>query len=261
MVNPDEKGTPMDLKLKGKKAVITGASRGVGRAIALGLAAEGTDLVLGAAHPDGVAQVAREAEALGVKATPLTVDLGDAHQVTVFMEQAQKALGAMDILINNAGIFPQGWCQDIPLADWQRTLDINLTAAFLTSQAFAKTNLDAGRPGKIININSQAAFHGSTTGHVHYAASKAGMAAMTVSMARELSPKGITVNGVALGIVHTDLIADSMAAHPGYYESRIPIGHVAEPEEVANIVVFLASAPANYITGATLDASGGMLMR
>ncbi len=129
--------------------------------------------------------------------------------------------------------------------DWNKTLDVNLTAPFLTAQYFAKQNLAAQRPGRIININSQAAFHGSTTGHTHYAASKGGMTAMTISMARELSPKGITVNGIALGIVETDLMAEG----------------IAKTEEVAGIAVFLASAPAAYLTGTTLDATGGMLMR
>lgn len=251
----------MDLKLKGKKAIITGASRGVGHAIAIGLAKEGVDLVCAAAHLDGVTKTAEEVEALGVKACPMAVDLSDPDAVTGFMKKAEDALGEMDILVNDAGIFLQGWCQDIPLEDWQKTFNVNLTAAFLTSQYFAKRNLELGRPGKIINVNSQAAFHGSTTGHVHYAASKAGMTAMTISMARELSPHGITVNGVALGIVETDMIKKSMEEHPGYYESRIPIGHVAKPEEVANVVVFLASEPASYMTGATVDVTGGMLMR
>ncbi len=251
----------MDLKLKGKKAIITGASRGVGRAIALGLAAEGVDLVLGSTRLEGVEAVAAEAREMGVIATAIAVDVGDAEDVRRFMEAAHRALGQMDILVNDAGIFLQGWCQDIPLEDWQRTLDVNLTGAFLTSQSFAQANLAAGRPGKIININSQAAFHGSTTGHVHYAASKAAMTAMTISMARELSPHGITVNGVALGIVETDMVRQGIEDRPGYYESRIPIGRVAKPEEIAGIVVFLASAPASYLPGATIDATGGMLMR
>lgn len=110
-------------------------------------------------------------------------------------------------------------------------------------------------------MTSQAAFNGSTTGHSHYAASKAGMVALTISMARELSSKGITVNGVAPGVVETDLIRESIIAKPGYYEGRIPMGRVAQPEDVANIVVFLASEPASYLTGTTIDVTGGMLMR
>ncbi len=251
----------MDLKLEGKNAVVTGASRGVGRAVALGLATEGVNLVLCASHPGKIEAVAEEARSFGVKAWGLVADLGNAESTLAFMQAAEEHLGTLDILVNNAGIWLQGWCQDIPLEDWQRTLDVNLTGPFLTSQYFAKVNLKANRPGKIINVNSQAAFNGSTTGHAHYAASKAGMTALTISMARELSPHGITVNGVALGMVSTDMTKDAIANKPGYYESRIPLGRVAEPEDVANIIVFMASAPANYLTGTTIDATGGMLMR
>ena len=252
----------MDLKLAGKNAIITGASRGVGRAIALGLAQEGVNVAVCASHLGGAIEtVAEEARGLGVRATALAADMGDAGQVLAMMKAAEDFFGTLDILVNNAGIWLQGWCQDIPLADWQRSLDVNLTGAFLTSQYFARVNLEKGRPGKIINVNSQAAFNGSTTGHAHYAASKAGMTAMTISMARELSPKGITVNGVALGIVETDMTKQAIADHPGYYEGRIPMGRVAKPVDVANIVVFLASEPAGYLTGTTVDVTGGMLMR
>ncbi|MDO4287909.1 MAG: SDR family oxidoreductase [Eubacterium sp.] len=252
----------MDLKLKGKNAVITGASRGVGRAIALGLAREGVNVAVCASHlGETIEAVAQAARDCGVRAVALAADMGDSAQVLRLMDEAKTFLGTLDILVNNAGIWLQGWCQDIPLEDWERSMDVNLTGPFLTSQYFAKANLEAGRPGKIININSQAAFNGSTTGHAHYAASKAGMTAMTISMARELSPKGITVNGVALGIVETDMTKQAIADKPGYYEGRIPIGRVAKPEDVANIVVFLASEPAGYLTGTTIDATGGMLMR
>lgn len=252
----------MDLKLKGKNAVVTGASRGVGRAIALGLAKEGVNLVICASRMgEAIEAVAKEAQALGVNAYPLAADMGNAQSTLDFMQKAEALLGDLDILVNNAGIWLQGWCQEIELTDWQRSLDVNLTGPFLTSQYFAKVNLEKGRFGKIINVNSQAAFNGSTTGHAHYAASKAGMVALTISMARELSNKGITVNGVALGIVATDMTKEAREKSPGYYETRIPIGRVAEPEEIANIIVFMASEPAGYLTGTTIDATGGMLMR
>lgn len=252
----------MNLKLKGKNAVITGASRGVGRAIALGLAAEGVNVVVTARSQSAeLLAVVEAAQALGVKAYPLAASMSSADEVVLMMKEAEALLGDLDILINNAGIWLTGWIDEIPLEDWQQTLDVNLTAPFLTSQYFAQTNLAKKRPGRIININSQAAFNGSTTGHAHYAASKAGMVALTISMARELSAKGITVNGIALGVVNTDMIRDQLAAQPGYYESRIPIGRVAEPEDIANIVVFMASEPAAYLTGTTIDATGGMLMR
>ena len=252
----------MDLKIKGKNAVITGASRGVGRAIALGLAKEGVNVAVCASRPgQAIEAVAEEARSFGVRAEVLTADMGSSEAVLKLMKEAEVLFGDLDILVNNAGIWLQGWCEAIPLEDWQRSLDVNLTGPFLTSQYFAKSNLEKERPGKIININSQAAFNGSTTGHAHYAASKAGMTAMTISMARELSPKGITVNGVALGIVETDMTRQAIKDKPGYYEGRIPIGRVAKPEDVANIVVFLASEPASYLTGATIDVTGGMLMR
>jgi Dehydrogenases with different specificities (related to short-chain alcohol dehydrogenases) len=252
----------MDLKLKGKNAIITGGSRGVGRAIALGLAAEGVNVVVTARKKSKeLSEVVEEAKSLGVNAYPLGVSMNNADDVGKMMKAAEALLGDLDILINNAGIWLTGWIQDIPLSDWEETMDVNLTAPFLTSQYFAKINLKKKRPGRIININSQAAFNGSTTGHAHYAASKAGMVALTISMARELSSKGITVNGIALGIVNTDMIRDNLEANPGYYESRIPIGRVAQPEDVANIAVFMVSEPASYLTGTTIDATGGMLMR
>lgn len=252
----------MDLKLKGKNAIITGGSRGIGRAIALGLAAEGVNVVItGRSQSPELMAVVEEARTLGVKAFPLAASMANADEVMIMMKEAEALLGDLDILINNAGIWLTGWIQDISLSDWEQTMDVNLTAPFLTSQYFAKINLEKNRPGKIININSQAAFNGSTTGHAHYAASKAGMVALTVSMARELSSKGITVNGIALGVVDTDMIRENIESNPGYYESRIPIGRVAQPEDIANIVVFMASEPASYLTGTTIDATGGMLMR
>ena len=259
-----ESGTSikMDLKLTGKNAIITGGSRGVGRAIALGLAAEGVNVVVTARKSSKeLLEVVEEAKSMGVKAYPLGANMNNADDVQVMMKEAEALLGDLDILINNAGIWLTGWIQDIPLSDWEETMDVNLTAPFLTSQYFAKINLARQRPGRIININSQAAFNGSTTGHAHYAASKAGMVALTISMARELSSHGITVNGIALGVVDTDMIRDKIAANPGYYESRSPLGRVAQPEDIANIVVFMASEPASYLTGTTIDATGGMLMR
>lgn len=121
--------------------------------------------------------------------------------------------------------------------------------------------MDGKQGGKILNITSQAAFHGSTTGHAHYAASKAGVVAFTVSAAREVAPQGINVNAIALGIVETSMIQEALKARPDYYISRIPIGRVAQPEDIARIAAFMVSDAASYITGATIDATGGMLMR
>ena len=247
--------------LSGKNAVITGASRGVGKAAALALAAEGVNLAVCARTLDALQDTVKEGLHEGVQIYAFAVDLNDPEQTVQFMRDAENALGGMDILINNAGIWLSGKCTDIPLEDWQNTMNVNLTAPFLTSQYFARSNIEKRRPGKIININSQAAFNGSTSGHVHYAASKAGLTAMTVSMARELGPSGITVNGIALGMVDTDLIRDAYFKNEAAYNARLPIGRLAEPEEIAGILVFMAGSGSDYLTGATVDASGGMLMR
>lgn len=252
----------MDLRLAGKKAVVTGASRGIGRAIALGLAAEGVDLVVtGSRVGEALLKTAAMAGELGVSARAVGADMGTEKAVLAMMEEALETLGEIDILVNNAGVFLQGWSWELPLEDWRRTLDINLTGAFIASQYFARVNLERGRPGRIVNINSQAAFNGSTSGHAHYAASKAGMTAMTISMARELSAQGITVVGLAPGIVKTEMIKDSLQEDPTRYAERIVMGRAAEAFEIADAAVFLASERAGYITGATIDISGGMLMR
>ena len=252
----------MDLHLKGKNALITGGSRGVGRAIALGLAQEGVNIVFTATRltPE-VDETLKKIRSFGVSATALAVDLKDNQAALAMIITAKEFLGQLDILVNNAGIWLQGWVEDISLEDWDLSMEVNLKAPFILSQYFARVNLSQGRAGKIINVNSQAAFNGSTTGHAHYAASKAGMTALTVSMARELSKKGITVNAIALGVVETDMIRAQIEENPGYYEGRIPLGRVAKPEEIADIVVFMASSRAAYLTGATIDATGGMLMR
>ncbi|MFD2924829.1 SDR family NAD(P)-dependent oxidoreductase [Halobacillus naozhouensis] len=173
----------------------------------------------------------------------------------------QRRFGTADFLVNNAAIWPTSYVKDMSLTEWNETLDINLRSVFLTSQTFANHCLNENKRGKILNITSQAAFNGSTTGHAHYAASKSGMIGFSISLARELAKDGINVNNLALGIVETDMIKDKLEKNQNYYLNRIPLGRVAEPREIADIASFLVSEKANYITGATLDATGGMLMR
>ncbi|MBU5440150.1 3-oxoacyl-ACP reductase FabG [Tissierella sp. MSJ-40] len=252
----------MDLKLKDKCAVVTGGSRGVGRGICVALAKEGVNIVINYSRNDKAALEAKEeVEKLGSKAIIVKADIGTPEGCQLLIDEGEKAFGNVDILINNAGVWPKNWIQDIPLDEWNKTIDVNLTSVFLTSQAFLRKNLEKKRPGRILNVTSQAAFNGSTTGHAHYAASKSGVVALTVSMAREVAKYGINVNAIALGIVETDMIKDALDKNKDYYLSRIPVGRVATAEDIANIVTFLVSEPASYITGATIDASGGMLMR
>ncbi|MGL5514528.1 MAG: SDR family NAD(P)-dependent oxidoreductase [Sporomusa sp.] len=252
----------MELKLSGKIALVTGASSGVGRSIALALAQEGVKVVIGHCRDGQNAQaVVNDIKKIGSDGTAVDADIANAEQCRLLYEQAGQAFGNVDILINNAGIWPTNWISDIPLAEWDKTIDVNLTAVFLLSQLFIKEKLERKKGGKILNITSQAAFYGSTTGHAHYAASKAGVVAFTVSAAREVAAHNINVNAIALGIVETNMIKNALTAQPDYYAKRIPIGRVAQPEDIAKIAVFMVSDAAAYITGATIDATGGMLMR
>lgn|SRR5699024_665090 len=252
----------MDLDINGKNAIVTGGSRGVGREIALALAREGANVVLTyRGNYSQAEETVADIQALGRVALAIQTDLGKAEEAVTLIDESINNFGTVDLLINNAAVWPTSYVKDMSLKEWNETLDVNLTSVFLTSQAFANHCLTKDKKGKILNITSQAAFHGSTTGHAHYAASKAGLVGFTVSLARELAEVGINVNNLALGIVETDMIKESLEKNNDYYLNRIPLGRAASPKEVAEIATFLVSEKANYITGATLDATGGMLMR
>ena len=172
-------------------------------------------------------------------------------------------MGQVDILINNAAIWLTSYIRDMSAEDFRRTLDVNLIGPFLLCKRFINYCIDNNRKGKIVNMTSQAAFHGSTSGHAHYASSKAGLVGFTISLAREVARYGINVNAVAPGIMESKMVSaivDDSERREKYLE-RIPIGHIATVEEIARVVLFLVSSQADYMTGATLDATGGMLMR
>jgi 3-oxoacyl-[acyl-carrier protein] reductase len=251
----------MDLKLKGKNAIVTGAASGVGAATAEALAEEGANVVISDINEERAATVAERCAARGVKAVALRTDLCSEADSVGMIDQAEELLGPIDILINNAGMWPTNFVVDIPIAEWRRTFDLNLTAVFLSSQRFVQKVLARGGRGKILNITSQAAFNGSTTGHAHYAAAKSGVVTFTISLSREVAQKGINVNALALGMVETPMNASVLATNREYYEKRIQIGRVAQPLEIARFAVFLVSGCADYFTGATYDATGGMIAR
>ena len=253
----------MDLNLADKVALVTGGSRGLGRAICLGLAAEGVKLAVNSLSSRVTArELAEQIKAeYAVETLPIAGDVAKHSDVRQIFDRTESALGPIDILVNNAGIWPTAYVKDMTQQQWEKTQQVNLTGPFLCCREAVRRWLDAGRTGRIVNVGSQAAFYGSTSGHAHYAASKAGLVALTVSLAREVAPHGIHVNGVAPGMMNTEMARKALKADQQRYLDRIPVQRIAEPAEVANVVVFLASDRASYMTGATVDVTGGMLMR
>ena len=260
----------MDLKLRDKVAIVTGGSRGLGRAIVVGLATEGAkvainyyrDIARGIDLVEEATVLAQEVKArFGVEALPVAADVAKAAEIEQMFNLTETAFGPVDVLVNNAGIWPTAYVKDMTEEQWNATIGVNLTGPFLTCREAVRRWLAAGRKGRIVNITSQAAFHGSTTGHAHYAASKAGLVTFSISLAREVAPQGIHVNLVAPGMMQTEMARDALEQNLTEYMKRIPLRRVSDPAEVADAVVYLCSDRASYITGATLDVTGGMLMR
>lgn len=253
----------MDLHLQDKVAIVTGASRGLGRAISLGLAAEGVKIAVNYRRNAEEAEdvVARIKSTYGVAALAVQADVAKEADVLEIFRRTEERFSTVDVLVNNAGVWPTAYVKDMTEQEWSDTFSVNLTGPFLTCRAAVRRWLAEGRPGRIVNVSSQAAFRGSTTGHAHYAASKAGLVALTVSLAREVAPHGIHVNAVAAGMMATDMAREALDRDAQAYIERIPLGRIADPAEIAQVVVFLSSDRASYMTGATVDVSGGMLMR
>ena len=253
----------MDLHLQDKVALVTGGSRGLGRAICLGLAAEGAKVAVNYRRGEAAASAVVEAmqNLHSAQGIALQANVAKSADVVRMFEQCEEDLGPIDILVNNAGLWPTAYVREMTEEEWDATFDVNLKGAFLTCREAVCRWLDTGRGGRIVNISTQAAFHGSTTGHAHYAASKAALVNFTVSLAREVARSGIFVNSVAPGMMRTDMAQDALEENEEKYIQRTPLGRIAEPAEIADTVVFLASNRASYTTGATFDATGGMLMR
>ena len=253
----------MDLHLVDKVALVTGGSRGLGRAICLALAAEGAKVVVNYRRdPQAAADVVAEIDGtFGAKAMAVRGDVAKEADVVEMFSLAEESFSRVDVLVNNAAVCPTGPVKDMTQQEWSSTLQTNLTGTFLTSREMVRRLLAAGRGGRIVNIASVAAFRGSTTGHAPYDASKGGMVSLTVSLAREVAADGIAVNAVAPGMMLTEMTAATLAAGEEKYLSRIPLRRIGDPAEIADVVAFLASQRASYMTGATVDVSGGMLMR
>ena len=251
----------MEFGLQGKNALVIGGTKGLGRATCELFAQEGTNVIAVSRHEDDCAALAAQLrERYGVQAAGIACDLSGSGRSNVVRE-ALAAFGTLDMLVNAAGIWPQAYVLDMEEEAFRHTIEVNLVSPFVLCRDFARYLVDQKKPGKIVNVVSQAASAGSTTGHAHYAASKGGLVSFTVSLARELAPHGINVNAVAPGIMDTPMIHEVLKTRREYYCKRIPLGRVAEPEEVAYSILFLCSNKADYLTGITLDATGGMLMR
>lgn len=244
--------------LTGKTALITGASQGIGRAIALKLAADGAQIALAARSESKLLEVKAEIEAAGGTAATFALDVASEDSIKSAAKDVLAHFGKLDILVNNAGITKDGLVLRMKLSDFEDVLRTNLTGAFLLTQAVLQPMLKA-RSGRIINITSVVGEMGSA-GQANYAASKAGMIGLTKALARELASRNITVNAVAPGFIETPMTHVLTDERKATVLSEIPLARYGQDADVAAAVAFLASDDAGYITGHTLDVNGGLHM-
>jgi len=244
--------------LQGKTAFVSGASQGIGRACALALAKMGARIALAARNEAKLEAVAAEIEAAGGQAKPFLMDVSDEASIQAAAKASIAHFGAVEILVNNAGITRDTLLLRMKRADWDAVMTTNLTGAFLLTQALLNPMLRA-RWGRIINVSSVVGRTGQA-GQANYAASKAGLIGFTRSMAREVASRSVTVNAVAPGYIETAMTSVLEDKQREALLSHIPLGRAGTDEEVAHAVAFLASPQASYITGHVLDINGGLFM-
>jgi len=244
--------------LTGKIALVTGASQGIGRACALELAAQGATVALAARNVEKLAAVAAEIESAGGAAKTYALDVASEDSIKTTAKQVLADLGAVHILVNNAGITKDGLALRMKLADFDDVLRTNLTGAFLLTQAVISSMMRS-RWGRVINITSVVGETGAA-GQANYAASKAGLIGLTKSLAREFASRSITVNAIAPGFIQTAMTDELTEAQKTAILAQIPLARYGADADIASAVAFLASDSAGYITGHTLDVNGGMYM-
>jgi len=244
--------------LSGKVAIITGASRGIGRAIALALASQGAKVVASARNAEALAKLTAEIKSQGGDALAVVGDVAVEDDANNLVKQAVAAYGKVDVFINNAGITRDGLLLRMKNADWDAVLDTNLKGAFLCTRAVAKI-MSKQRSGRIINISSVVGEMGNA-GQANYCASKAGLLGLTKSVARELARRNVTVNAITPGFITTEMTEDMTEKAQETMTEQIPLGRPGSAEDVANAVIFLASEQSAYITGQVLGVNGGMYM-
>ncbi len=247
-------------KLDRRVAIVTGGGTGIGRSIALALAKEGADVVVCSRKMANLEKVAEEIKALGRRSLAIAADVSVKEQVQNMVKQTVDEFGRIDILVNNAGIAPYGLIADLPEEDWDNLIDINLKGVFLCIQAVAKQMI-AQKYGRIINISSVAGIRAPRPRLACYCASKAGVDLLTKSATLELTPHGINVNGIAPGSIETPIYREGKT--PEQIEEwlaaarRAPIGRVGDPQDIANVALFLASDDSSFICGETIVVDGG----
>ena len=243
--------------LEGQTAVVTGASRGIGKAIAISLAKEGAEVIINySSSLENANKVVSEIFSFGGKAYPLQADISNENSVNEFIKTVLDKNKTIDVLVNNAGITKDGLLMRMKTEDWQKVLDLNLSGVFYCTRAVSRQMLKQ-KKGRIINITSVVGLMGNP-GQANYSAAKAGVVGLTQSAAKEFASRGITVNAVAPGFISTDMTKDLNSES---ILSAIPLGRFGKPEDVAGTVRFLASDPsAAYITGQTIQVDGGMVM-
>ena len=249
------------MRCAGTIALVTGAQQGIGRATALALAREGADVVLNYLDDVRAAETAAgEIRALGRKCVVLPGDVSRAADVAKLLDGAERGVGPVDVLVNNAGIFPRSAFLELTEAEWDRVHGVNLKGTFLCTQAVARRLVARGAPGAVVNLASSAAYRSSPRG-AHYVASKAGIVGLTRATALELAPHRIRVNAIAPGLT------DTAQPRDGYSEAEVqemarlvPLGRMGAPEDVANAAVFLVSRDASHVTGQVLHVNGGQVL-
>lgn len=248
------------MRLKDKKAIVTGGGRGIGRAVALAFAREGADVVVNYQSNDVAAnEVVEEIQSLGRRAIPIKTDVSSYHEVKIMVDRTVQELGGVDILVNNAGVSKPSMLLDMPEESWDRVINIHLKGTFNCSQIAARY-MKEKKWGRIINVISTAGLFG-TVGQINYASAKAGIIGFTKSASRELGKFSINVNALCPGVTLTEMtekIRTDEKFQKKFLE-RIQLGRFAEPEEIAPGFIFLASEEASYITGHVLNVDGGYI--
>lgn len=254
----------MDLHLKGKTVLVTGGGAGLGAGICRVFASEGANVMVN--YIINEAEVLQFAEELNTtyKTKNMAVygDVTNTDDIDKMIQTAEKEYGQLDIVVNNAGIWPTTMIKDMPDGEWKKVIDVNLTGPYLLSRRACLHYIEKNNRGRVVNVVSKSAFMVNTPAHAHYVAAKGGLVMLTKAMAREFSEYGIIINGVTPGMVRTPINEDKLSKPDilKSYEERIPSGRVSTAEEVGYTVAFLASDRADFINGACVDVTGGMLI-